>query len=220
MIAGKDRMIGIDCCINNKPPVRNEYLSVQFKAFGLRQFSNQQTMNMKPSKSPRRATGGHLVNRSLWMILSPCSRHVSIWKTEMYLPERKRPTEINIQTVVSVVSKAPSLYVISRIIHYASGGSMNVICQDFQTEFLFVYDRWGWEHPRLPSPPPTTIIQPHSWAPCAVRMHNTHRVQKKGTVCCRGNSAAKNSLNHSPRSESIWKWCENVSFLRNLFLRR
>lgn len=141
MTAGKDKMIGIDCCINNKPAVRNEYISVQFKAFGLRQFSNQQTMNMKPSKSPRRATGGHLVNRSLWMILSPCSRHVSISKTEMYLPERKRQTEINIQTVVGIVSKAASLYVISRIIHYTSSGSMNVICQDFQTEFLFVYDR-------------------------------------------------------------------------------
>lgn len=66
------------------------FLSVQSEAFGSRQFSNQQAMNIKSLKiTQSRATGGHLVNRCLRMILSPCSLLVSISKTEMYVRQRE-----------------------------------------------------------------------------------------------------------------------------------
>lgn len=48
-----------------------ECISPQNKAFGLRQFSNQQAMNIKSVKITRkRATGGHLVNR--WLRRAAC----------------------------------------------------------------------------------------------------------------------------------------------------
>lgn len=133
------------------------FLSVQSKAFGSRQFSNQQAMNIKSFKiTPNRATGGHLVNRCLWMQLSLCSLLVSISKTQMYLSDRKRlknrnnvwTEEILFCLDILAQTKTPPLYIIPWIRHYTSGGLMNVICQDFQTELLFVFNRWVW----TPSP--------------------------------------------------------------------
>lgn len=170
------------------------YVCVQSQAFGLRQFSNQQVMNIRSFKiTQKRASGGHLVNRCLWMILSPCSLLVSISKTELYLSDRKRWKNRNNHFNCSIVlsghlspHKTPSVYITSRIRHYTSTGLMNVISQDFRTELLFVFDHWCWTPPRRTTTNNNIICEP-----------SAHTVQENGKVRCRGNSAAKKALIHS-----------------------
>lgn len=91
--------------------------------------------------------------------------------------------------------KTPILYIISRIRHYTSSGLTNVICQDFQTELLFVFNHWGW------TPPPPLLSSPVYLFPS---------LWDYITLTEDGESLLESyfSCTDSPMSEFIAKWCE------------
>lgn len=120
------------------------------------------------------------------------------WISNWSVKDREKHKYLDGSTVVNL-KKRPPLYIMSRL--YTSSGAVIVLSQDFkQTRSLFAADA------AEPLTPTTTVILPHLWVPCTVRMHNTRSAEEK-EVCWWGNSAVKNCLKHSPRSKC---WSDDI----------
>lgn len=211
-------MIDGHCCVNKQADMK--CISVQMKAFGLRQFSNEQDMNIKSMITQGRATGGHLVNWCLRTVPSPCCWLLSISKTGTYLPHRQREgnsfsseNRNNHLFSVEILDDRENTYTLHNIQNdcYTSGGLTNVICQDFQTELLFVFNHWG-RTPPLPLLSSLVYLFPSVWEHRALTEDMESFLQRYF------------SCTHCPEPFSIvwiyFKVMWDCQRLRNLFLHR
>ena len=122
-----------------------------------------------------RTTGGHLVNRCLWMILSPRSLLAYQRQKCISQTERWKKAEIIIWAVKNIVLSSPHKNTftlrntLNKTLHKQWANECNLPRFSNRVSLCFEVE--------LPST--AAIIQPLSWVPCTVGIHNTH-CRRKG----------------------------------------